>query len=344
MIKNRRLLNFVLARTRLLVLATFSLVQPSSQTDGVVLATPPSITQQPQSQPVCNSGNPYVGRASFTCYATGTQPLIFRWRRGTTELVNGGNIAGATTYNLVIQPAASSDAASDYNCVVTNDDGSINSNNASLIVFPTGTGDVNGDGTVNGRDVRDFINVSLGFPPQMGTAPFCAADMDGNGGLACEDLCVFVQLLLESPLGCGNPPQNDDCPSALLITTGVVFQESTSFASRDGPPISCEAGCSPACNTAPDVWFKWVANFTGQAYFTMCDNCLAYDAVMALYDACPTMGGVQLTCGDDGCPGCHSAGPSVCNWGVVAGQTYWVRISGWAGAKGCFSIRVSPSP
>jgi len=302
------------------------------------LATPPHITSQPQSQNHCNGGAIYSGDASFYCGATGTQPLSYQWRRGTTNLVNGGNMAGANSAGLTIQPTTFSDAASDYNCLVTNAEGSAVSNNATLTVFATGTADVNGDGIIDGRDVQGFVILWLRVPSL--TAAFCAADMDGSGRLECEDLCAFAQALLQSSLGCGVPPENDDCPNASLVTTGNVYNGNTGFATRDGPHITCDAGCAPACDTAPDVWFQWVADFDGRADFLMCDYLHGYDAIMAIYDACPAVGGIQLACNDDGCFNDYTS--RIVSLSVTTGQTYWICISGWKGTKGCFPFRVVP--
>ena len=310
------------------------------------LATPPSITTQPRDQAICDSVSDFSGAAYFHCGASGTSPLTYQWRRGTTNLANGGNIAGATSVQLQIWPGRPSDAAPDYNCVVTNTQGSAVTHNASLTVWPTGTGDVNGDGAINGLDIQAFVNECfLAF--QFGSIPasFCAADMDGNGVLKCEDVCVFAQLLLQSPLGCGVAPENDDCPNATLISTGVQYNGSTAYATRDGPHITCEGSgsCSPLCSTAPDVWYKWVADFTGPADFNMCDFS-QYDTVLAIYDGCPSMGGVELACNDDGiCEAQRGILSRICGFQVNAGQTYWICVSGWGSEKGCFTFRVNPA-
>ncbi|HVP13519.1 MAG TPA: immunoglobulin domain-containing protein, partial [Phycisphaerae bacterium] len=86
----------------------------------------PTITGQPTNQTACSGGS-----AGFTVTATGSPAPTYQWRRGTANLVNGGNISGATTATLTINPVGTGDAATDYNCVVTNSSGSVTSNNAS---------------------------------------------------------------------------------------------------------------------------------------------------------------------------------------------------------------------
>jgi hypothetical protein len=80
---------------------------------GCGSSSSPSITTQPISQTAC-VGNSAV----FSVAATGTG-LTYQWRIGTTNLSNGGNISGATTATLVINPASLSDASANYNVVIT---------------------------------------------------------------------------------------------------------------------------------------------------------------------------------------------------------------------------------
>lgn len=71
------------------------------------------ITTQPADQVVCPSGS-----ATFSVVATGTN-LTYQWRKGLVNLVDGGNISGATTDTLVINPVGLTDYAPNYNVVVT---------------------------------------------------------------------------------------------------------------------------------------------------------------------------------------------------------------------------------
>lgn len=80
---------------------------------SLTLGTAPLITSEPVDQTVC-AGDP----ASFTVVATGSS-LTYQWRKGTVNLVDGGNISGATTATLTINPTLVSDAASNYNVVVS---------------------------------------------------------------------------------------------------------------------------------------------------------------------------------------------------------------------------------
>ncbi len=90
--------------------------------------TAASISSHPSSPTVCAGSN-----TSLSVTASGTSPT-YQWRRGTTNVVNGGNIFGATTATLSFNPAQVANAASDYNCVVSTACGAATSNNATLTV------------------------------------------------------------------------------------------------------------------------------------------------------------------------------------------------------------------
>lgn len=94
----------------------------------VTVNTVPVITTQPVDMNACSGTS-----VNFTIAATGGA-VTYRWRKGTTNLNNGGNLSGVTTNTLTINPVSVSDAASDYNCVVTNACGSEVSDYVDLTV------------------------------------------------------------------------------------------------------------------------------------------------------------------------------------------------------------------
>src|SRR4030095_6798934 len=92
--------------------------------------TPPAITTQPVSTSVCAGSS-----ASLSVVTTGTS-LTYQWRKGGTNLVNGGSISGATSTTLTINPAALGNAGS-YDVVVSGACApSVTSSAASLTVNP----------------------------------------------------------------------------------------------------------------------------------------------------------------------------------------------------------------
>src|SRR5204863_9305766 len=73
----------------------------------------PSIVTGPVSQTIC-----YGSSLSIPVTASGSN-LTYQWRIGTVNLTNGGNISGATSSVLVINPINLSNAGTNYNVVIT---------------------------------------------------------------------------------------------------------------------------------------------------------------------------------------------------------------------------------
>ena len=99
--------------------------------DQVSFVLSPAITVQPAPATRTN----YAGTlATFTASASGTSPLSYQWQKNGVNLVNGGNVTGATSQNLALGNVQLTDAAS-YRIVVSNFGGSITSSPASLVVL-----------------------------------------------------------------------------------------------------------------------------------------------------------------------------------------------------------------
>ena len=89
----------------------------------------PFITVQPQSQT-----NAAGATVTFVVSATDHNPLGYQWQKNGTNLVNGGNIFGATTDTLTITSISDSDTAV-YSVIVSNSYSSVTSSNAMLTVI-----------------------------------------------------------------------------------------------------------------------------------------------------------------------------------------------------------------
>ncbi|NTW31206.1 MAG: DUF3494 domain-containing protein [Bacteroidetes bacterium] len=120
-------------------------------TAGLTAAMPSSmsITSQPANQIAC------VGDSiSFLANATGSG-ITYQWRKGSVNLSNIGNISGVNSDTLTINPVNLSDAASDYNVLITsscspNDSSTYASLTVNAIPTITGTtpNSICGSGTV----------------------------------------------------------------------------------------------------------------------------------------------------------------------------------------------------
>jgi hypothetical protein len=90
-------------------------VSPNDTSSNVslLLDIAPNITTYPADETAC-IGNP----ASFSVVATGTG-LSYKWRKGTVNLSDGGNVSGSNSSVLTINPVAGADTSSDYNVIVS---------------------------------------------------------------------------------------------------------------------------------------------------------------------------------------------------------------------------------
>src|SRR5262249_36903681 len=133
------------------------------------------ITMDPANQTV-NVGD----SASFSVTADGTPTIVYVWHRGANVLNNGGNISGADTPTLTINPVGLGDADNNYYCVVNNTCGGQASNPATLTVnqpcTPVMVTGISGSQTVPAGGNADFMVSTSGSLPityqwRRGTTP-----------------------------------------------------------------------------------------------------------------------------------------------------------------------------
>jgi uncharacterized repeat protein (TIGR03803 family) len=142
--------------------ATTSMGGSGSGGGGTVfrfLFTPPIITVQPQSQ-TNNAG----ATVTFTC-ETLLPALGFQWKKNGTNLINGGNILGATNATLTITDISDTDAAS-YSVIMSNEEGCVLSSNATLTVIdpPSITAQPTNQMVMPGTNVAFGVTLA-GSPP-----------------------------------------------------------------------------------------------------------------------------------------------------------------------------------
>lgn len=89
----------------------------------------PAITGQPTNQRLV-----FGDTATFSVAAAGSSALSYQWQRYETNLVNGGNITGATSATLTVSNAQADDATS-YKVTVSSTAGSIDSQPVRLRVL-----------------------------------------------------------------------------------------------------------------------------------------------------------------------------------------------------------------
>jgi len=138
--------------------------------------TSPTVGTAPQSHNGCVGGS-----TTFTAAGAGTPAFTYQWRKGATVLTNGGNISGADTATLTINPIGPGDAVSNYNCVISNAVGSVTTGNAALTFCAA---DFNCDGFLDFTDFDDFVSAF-----ESGSA---GGDFNGDGFLDFTDFDEYV--------------------------------------------------------------------------------------------------------------------------------------------------------
>ncbi len=113
---------------------TYTNANGCTNTVGVSLTIGAAITVQPVAPaPVCSGS----GTVILSVTAEGSGTLTYRWRKGGSNLSNGGVIAGATTATLTLTNPTAADAGI-YDVVVTSSCGSVTSNAVMVTVgYPT---------------------------------------------------------------------------------------------------------------------------------------------------------------------------------------------------------------
>jgi hypothetical protein len=146
-------------------------------------------------------------------------------------------------------------------------------------------------------------------------------------------------------------PSNDDCAGAIAVFDGINPGAPTgangfTFSNVGGTESVGAASCLANNPGTSDVWFSYVATFTGPCVFQTCTpvgfaNGSLGDTIIEVYDAC---GGARLACDDDAC---FIQGLGSSSWiNVTSGTTYIVRVASWSTTnttEGTFYLSVIPS-
>jgi hypothetical protein len=176
-------------------------------------ATPPTITQQPQSQYAV-----FGGSVTFTAAATGVPDPTFQWRRDGTELT------GATDASLTLNNLTPSDAGT-YTVVASNPGGSVTSSDAVLQLFttlPTAPAIA---------DQPDDLECGVGDPATLavqvtGTDPLSFQwYKDGTAISGATETTLMLEFVLPSDVGeyhvvATNPYGSAESTHATLTVTG----------------------------------------------------------------------------------------------------------------------------
>lgn len=141
------------------------------------------VTTHPASQAVC------VGQTVTMSVAAVGGGIAYQWRK------NGANIGGATFPTIIFGSVALADAGS-YDVVLNRGCNDVITLPAVLSVHARGSGDVDLNGVVNGRDIAAYLQILLFSPLGPVIPAFCAADMNLDGTVTVADTPQFTTKLL----------------------------------------------------------------------------------------------------------------------------------------------------
>lgn len=119
-------------------------------------------------------------------------------------------------------------------------------------------------------------------------------------------------------------PAHDQCQGAIPIVADIPYQATTL-----GATGSDASSCS--VDDVYDVWHRFVPTQSGPHIISLCGS--LFDTTLSVYEGC---GGTELACNDDACED-----QSELLLDLVAGVPYLIRIAGYRGGIGDYSILVS---
>jgi hypothetical protein len=138
----------------------------------------------------------------------------------------------------------------------------------------------------------------------------------------------FLALAALAALAGNAVAQNDDCAGAVPVTLGLNGPFTNVGATTSTPAWPCGAG-------ANDIWFSFTAPTAGTLIVDTCTG-TTYDSTVQVFNGAAGCGSlVSLGCNDDFC-GLQSQ----LSVNVAAGPLF-IRVGGFAGSTGTFSLSVS---
>ena len=178
----------------------------------------------------------------------------------------------------------------------------------------------------NGNGVPDDCDLASGASQdcnENGTPDEC--DITAGTSQDCQPNGVPDECDLPAP---DAAEAADNCADAQMVCPGNTYYGSTVGANSDG-----SASCATSSTTA-DVWYYYVPKTNGTLAVETCGS--GYDTALSLHDGCPGLSSNELDCNDDYCYPHSRVSTS-----VIAGQEYWIRVSGWDGSTGSFQMAVT---
>jgi hypothetical protein len=120
----------------------------------------------------------------------------------------------------------------------------------------------------------------------------------------------------------------DDCATAIAVANGTFGPYSNIGMTTSSPPWQCGLG-------ANDIWFIYVAQGAGNVTADTCGS--GFDTTIEAFDGSGGCGNLlSLGCNDDAC-----LLQSSITFPCTPGTAYYIRVGGFFGATGTFSLNVN---
>lgn len=129
----------------------------------------------------------------------------------------------------------------------------------------------------------------------------------------------------------------DECTNPIPFSVGQYVGCTDLATPSIGTVTTCGNGGGGQGN---DVWFSYTPLCTGTAYIDTFGS--QFDTVLSVHCSCPTLGGTNMiACNDDYTFPAPNDRASRVSFDFTAGETYLIRVSGYNGASGAFTLRPS---
>lgn len=162
-----------------------------------------------------------------------------------------------------------------------------------------------------------------------GGGPVC-----GNGTVEAGEQCDDGNT--NNGDGCSSTCQHEATLAGELCTNCTAVGNGTFAGTTVGYGGATDITSCTSGDTI-DRWYCYTASCTGTATASLCGS--SYDTALAVFSSC---GGTQLACNDDNETACGTNSlQSQLTWPAVSGTVYYVRVSGYQGATGAYTLSLS---
>jgi hypothetical protein len=158
--------------------------------------------------------------------------------------------------------------------------------------------------------------------------------LEGSDVEALGALGATANVNLNRPAKAVRPPlgpagcvagDGDECETPLIASDGANAGDTT-----DNTGAVNDSSCGGAGDVV-DEWWCYTATCTGLAIADTCGS--GFDTTLTVHAGC---GFAELACNDDTC-GLQSE----ISWNTTAGNQYFIRVSGFGGATGAYTLNVA---